>query len=213
MDMLRRATIGFVALVGMSLGGPPAIADGGPYPGPRPVYLERPSIWQGLYVGAHIGWGSSGDLDGVVGGGQVGYNWQVNHIIYGLEADASFADISGGNTIGFGGMFASASASVDWLATVRGRVGFLLNPRLLAYTTAGVGIARASWEVSAGGFGFGVKTSGHDTSTGFVFGVGVEGKISEALSARVEYLTGFDNDISNDGVGIVRAGLNWKLGP
>jgi outer membrane immunogenic protein len=212
MDMLRRGRIGLLVLMAAGWASLPAKADGGPYPGPPPPYLERPSIWQGLYVGAHLGWGSSGDLDGIVGGGQVGYNWQANQIVYGLEADASFADISGGNTIAFGGMFASASASVDWLATVRGRVGLLLNPRLLAYTTAGVGIARASWEARAGGFGFGITTSGSDTSTGFVFGVGVEGKISETLSARVEYLTGFDNDISNDGVGIVRAGLNWKLG-
>jgi hypothetical protein len=73
MDKLRCATIGFVAFAGTGLAALPAIADGGPYPGPPPTYLERPSIWQGLYVGAHIGWGSSGDLDGVVGGGQVGY--------------------------------------------------------------------------------------------------------------------------------------------
>ena len=95
---------------------------------------------------------------------------------------------------------------------MRGRIGILLNPRLLAYTTAGVGISRASWETQTGGFGFGIKTSGSDTSTGFVFGVGIEGKMSETLSARIEYLTGFDNDISNNGAGIVRAGLNWKLG-
>src|SRR5262245_18947682 len=88
-------------------------------------------------------------------------------------ADASFAHISGGTSIAFGGMFASASAPIDWLATVRGRVGILLNPRLLAYTTAGVGMSRASWETQTGGFGVWIKTSGSDTSTGFVFGAGV----------------------------------------
>src|SRR5262245_41362135 len=209
LDMLRRRRIGFLVLIlgGVGLASLPAKADDGQYPGSAPPYLDRPSIWQGLYAGVHLGWGSSGSLDGVVGGGQVGYNWQVNQIVYGLEADASFAHISGGTSINFGGI-ASASASIDWLASARGRVGILLNPRLLAYTTAGVGISRASWETQV----LWIKNSGSDTSTGFVFGIGVEGKMSETLSARIEYLTGFDNDISNNGAGIVRAGLNWKLG-
>src|SRR5262245_42749208 len=100
MDMLRCGRLGFLVLtlVGVGLASLPAKADDGPYPGSPPAYLERPSIWQGLYAGAHLGWGSSGSLDGVVGGGQVGYNWQVNQIVYGLEADASFAHISGGTS-------------------------------------------------------------------------------------------------------------------
>jgi hypothetical protein len=43
---------------------------------------------------------------------------------------------------------AYASASLDWLATVCGRVGFLIDPRILAYATAGFG--HCQWSAEAG---------------------------------------------------------------
>jgi outer membrane immunogenic protein len=214
MDMLRRGTIGLLSLASVGLAASVAMADEGTTWGPAPGYYERPSLWQGLYAGVHLGFGSSGDLDGVVGGGQIGYNWQAKQIVYGLEADASLADISGGSSVSFAGMTASASASIDWMVTVRGRLGVLLNPRVLAYGTAGFGIAGSSWDSRAGGFGFGIQQSGSDTSTGFVYGIGLEGKLTETWSARIEYLalTGLNDTVSSDGVGVVRAGLNFKLG-
>jgi outer membrane immunogenic protein len=211
MGMLRRATIGLVALTSVGLAAIRADADGIPS-GPAPAYYDRPSLWQGFYVGGHVGFGSSGDIDGVVGGVQAGYNWQANQIVYGIEADVSLSDISGGESVTFPGVgTASGSASVDWMATVRGRVGFLLSPRLLAYGTAGVGIARASADVRLNGV---TALSTSETSTGFVYGVGLEGKLTETISARIEYvrLTGLDDTVSSDGLGVVRAGLNIKLG-
>ena len=104
---------------------------------------------------------------------------------------------------------AHASASLDWLATVRGRIGYLIDPRILAYATAGVGIG--SWSAEAGISGCNlpecpeIKLRGRETD--FVFGLGVEGKISETMSARVDFLSGGDLDAD-----VVRAGLNFKLG-
>ncbi len=46
-----------------------------------------------------------------------------------------------------------------------------------------------------------------DTETDFVYGLGVEGKFSDKLSARIEYLTFGDLDID-----VVRVGLNYRLG-
>src|SRR5262245_56486675 len=111
-DMLRRKSIGLLVLflVGAGLAPLGAKADDGTSPGSPPPYHEYPSIWQGMYAGAHLGWSSSGDLDGIIGGGQVGYNWQVNQIVYGLEADAAFADISGSSSIF--GITVSESASM-----------------------------------------------------------------------------------------------------
>jgi outer membrane immunogenic protein len=177
----------------------PAVADGPP----GSAYYERPyqpSIWQGLYGGVHLGWGESGVADGFVGGAQIGYNWQKGQVVYGLEADVSLADISYEERF----MGVTAKASIDWLATARGRVGFLLTPRILAYGTAGFGIASASASASVPGV---VKISVDDTQTDIVYGLGLEGKVSEAMSLRVEYLAFGDHD-----VGVVRAGLNFKFG-
>jgi outer membrane immunogenic protein len=189
METLRTSVAGLAVALAVLAGAFPAAADGPP-PGYGPAY---PSIWQGLYGGVHLGWGDAGSADGVVGGAQVGYNWQKGQIVYGLEADFSFTDISVENPV--------FEASIDWLATARGRVGFLFTPRVLGYATAGFGIGRAS-----GSF-MGVSL-GHDTETDVVFGLGLEGKISDAMSLRVEYLA-FGNDIDVD---VVRAGLNFKLG-
>jgi len=211
---IRGGVIGIATLASAAMAGLPAVADGGG-PGWRPLpSTERPLLWQGLYAGGHIGYGWAGELDGVVGGGQIGYNWQVNQIVYGLEADASLSNISGGNSVSFGGMTASAGASIDWMATARGRIGFLMDPRLLAYATAGLGIVRSSWDARAGGFGLGLQASGSETSTGFVFGLGVEGKLNDTMSTRLEFLSlgGLDNAISHDGAGVVRASVNFKLG-
>ena len=128
-------------------------------------------------------------------GAQIGCNWQSGQIVYGLEADVSFADISES--------FGPFEASIDFIATARGRLGYLLTPNLLVYGTAGFGIVGGSASVNIAGFG----RSGNDTETDFVYGLGVEGKFSDKLSARIEYLAFGDLDID-----VVRVGLNYRLG-
>jgi outer membrane immunogenic protein len=90
---LFRIGIAALALLIAAAATVPATADGtrGPAGFDRPYY---PSIWQGLYGGVHLGYGWSGDADGFVGGGQVGFNWQSQQFVYGIEADISLSDIS-----------------------------------------------------------------------------------------------------------------------
>lgn len=181
MNVMRWGVIGpaiMAACIGMTAVPATAADMGGGIGGPRydepPLDMPFSSIWQGLYGGVHLGYGDAGRTDGILGGGQLGYNWQVSRFVYGLEADFSVTD-----------------TSVDWLASARGRAGFLLDDRLLAYGTAGIGFADA--------FG--------DTETDFVYGLGLEGKLSEAMTARLEYLTYDDLDVD-----VIRAGLSFKLG-
>ena len=73
--------------------------------------------WTGFYIGGNVGysWGRSSDtstltngagvvlftsgdganMDGVIGGGQIGYNWQVQNWVWGLEADIQGSDQKG----------------------------------------------------------------------------------------------------------------------
>ena len=202
MELARKSFIALAVLVSTAAASIPATADGGP-PRAYPDGPYYPSIWQGLYAGVHIGFG---DGDGVLGGGQFGYNWQSGRVVYGFEADFAVSSIE--EEVRACNRFACghASASLDWLATVRGRVGYLIDPRILAYATAGFGIA--SWSAEAGISGCPdctFKLDGRESD--FVFGLGVEGKISETMSARVDFLTGGDVDAD-----VVRAALNFKLG-
>ncbi len=203
MEIARKSVIALTALVSTAVVvSIPAAADGGVNGG----YIDRehyPSIWQGLYAGVHVGFS---DGDGILGGGQVGYNWQSGRVVYGLEAD--FAGSSVEQEVRACSAFTCvhASASLDWMATVRGRIGYLIDPRILAYATAGVAIVSWSAEAGISGCpGCGIKLDGRESD--FVFGLGVEGKISETISARIDFLTGGDLDAD-----VVRAGLNFKLG-
>jgi hypothetical protein len=55
--------------------------------------------------------------------------------------------------------------------------------------------------------------NGGSTDSGFVYGLGVEGKLTETTSARIEYLSFNSDSVHGDGVGVIRAGLSIKLGP
>jgi outer membrane immunogenic protein len=212
MEVLRRGIVALVVLIATAALTAPARADGGRWP-PGAEAPYYPAIWQGLYGGVNVGYGWSGDANGAVGGGQLGYNWQRNQFVYGLEADISAADIGISETIVVPGAVLNASASIDWLATIRGRFGLLVQPNLLIYGTAGLAIVNAEAHGSVTVLGFG-QISAHqsDTETGVVYGIGVESQLTERMSARLEWL-GFSEPDRIGDFGIVRAGLNFKFGP
>ncbi len=206
-----------------------------------PVYAPPPPVftWTGLYAGLNIGggwldqtsnnwgwgWGNNNsNSGGVVGGGQIGYNFQIGQMfVAGVEADIQGTSIgSGGGNWGWGWGFWNtgfngSAARVDWFGTVRGRVGItLLNPQLLIYGT--------------GGFAYG-DVSGNGpihwtfTGTGWTAGGGLEYAFAPNWSAKVEYLyTELFNNNNNWGWGwgvvdtrtrtrfhTVRAGVNYRL--
>jgi outer membrane immunogenic protein len=207
MDTLRSGVIGLTLLASVGVA---AVAD----ERREPFGYERAAIWQGLYAGVHVGYGESGDASGAVGGGQIGYNWQARQFVYGLEADASLSDISFKETLVIPGIgTASATGSIDFMATVRGRVGVLITPRVLAYATAGVGFVSGEGRAQVNALGQQIGASVSDSATGLAYGIGLEGRLTETMSARIEYLaiTNIDN-VAGDGVGVIRAGLNFKLG-
>ncbi|HJZ34533.1 MAG TPA: outer membrane beta-barrel protein [Hyphomicrobiaceae bacterium] len=177
MVVLRKGLFGLGVVACLSMFATATMAGG-----PATGYVDRPLIWQGLYGGLHLGHADFNDDSGdLVGGVQLGYNWRSNLIIYGLEADIS----------------ATNDDRIDWLGSVRGRVGYLLQPGLLVYGTAGLGVVSAN-----------------DSESGFVWGLGVEGRLSDSMSARLEYLS-YNNDHNghnNDDINVIRAGLNFKLG-
>lgn len=181
MRVLRRGGIGLTTLAGFSLAVTAALADG---PTSGSAGYELPAIWRGLYGGVNLGHADANGGNGFVGGVQLGYNWQAQQIVYGVEGDVSL----------------SGAHAIDWLASLRGRVGYLIQPRVMVYGTAGLGLVNS-----------GV------TDTAFVYGLGVEGKLTRTMSARVEYLA-YDTDNTHshshsDTVGVIRAGLNIKLNP
>jgi outer membrane immunogenic protein len=157
--------------------------------------------WTGLYLGGHLGgsWGSFDDVDvnGFLGGLHGGYNLQNGNIVYGIEGDFSWtgadatdsqtgaAGICVANRIGcLAGAAATSSINLDWLASLRARLGVTFG-NVLVYGTGGVGWGNVDLSVSAAGLG---TSSSSNTHVGFVAGGGAEMKFTPNLSGRVEAL-------------------------
>jgi len=161
---------------------------------------------------------------GFIGGGQIGYNWQVNEsFVLGMETDiqgiAGGAD-SGTNTsllpaptAGLNFLtVSSASKGLDYLGTVRGRVGYLLTPTLLAYATGGFAYGGVtaktgffqtvpndqppSYEFLAAN-----NSSFSNTRVGWAVGGGVEWLFCPNWSVKLEYLY-YDLGNANYSVGV-----------
>jgi opacity protein-like surface antigen len=119
------------------------------------------SDWSGFYIGIHGGggWGNTAYPQGIdspsfpyapspdqsssgwLFGGQAGYTWQYGRFVGGLEVDYSAADIKGTVNLPVGSSVFTRETKIDELASVRGRLGFTVTPRLLAYGTAGLALA------------------------------------------------------------------------
>jgi outer membrane immunogenic protein len=202
-------------------------------------------IWSGFYIGGHggIGWlhheqtitGPIGatcinatpatcDLKttGAVLGGQIGYNWQQAQWVFGLEGDASWTSLKKSESFTpFANFSHIINDRIDWLASVRGRLGWA-NGDILFYATGGVAFAN----FNAGWFRIGgpARAQFDETTVGWVAGGGIEKMFNRNWSARAEFLhyglgktsrnsslgaatytTAFRHDVS-----VVRLGISYR---
>ncbi|WP_457796905.1 outer membrane protein [Methylocystis sp. S23] len=177
---------------------------------------------------------SGGNNSGFIGGGQIGYNYQFyNSFVVGLEADIQ--GIAGSNNTSTGAgvvslgpwgfpaesyaAVSSARRNIDYLGTVRGRLGWLALPTLLIYGTGGLAyggvnvntaftaqesLGAAVYPTVFGGANF------SDTRVGWTAGGGVEWMFWPNWSAKVEYLYYDLGTVTTNGV---VAQINNTLAP
>jgi outer membrane immunogenic protein len=143
---------------------------------------------------------------GFIGGGQAGYNWQTGAFVLGVETDFQGTTVSKSfNQTGlpFAGpgvpaflvgdsLTVNGKASLDWLGTTRGRVGFVVTPdnRLMIYATGGVAYGGGSSNFSVFDATTGSVWGGSPSSTrvGWTAGAGVEYALTNNWTIRGEYL-------------------------
>ena len=216
---MKKYLLASVAALGLVAAGAASAADLPSRKGPiaAPVYMPPAFTWTGFYVGANAGygfgnvnangWANVGDLDGFVGGGQVGYNYQMGQFVVGLEADLQAADLSSGNNLGLIGV------KTEYFGTVRARVGVAFD-RFMPYITGGW--AYGNVKTSLPGIGF---SSDRSHTGGFAVGGGLEYAVTNNLIAGVEYLyvdlgekniLGAGTKVGTD-FSVVRARLSYKF--
>jgi outer membrane immunogenic protein len=135
-------------------------------------------------------------VDGVIGGGQAGYNWQFDRSwLVGIEADLQASgqrgDVTGCSvaTCAAGSAFGSASHELKWFGTVRGRLGVLPWDRVLLYATGGLayGEIESTYVTGINGLPL-VGLSSSTTRVGWTAGAGVEGALDRNWTVKLEYL-------------------------
>lgn len=208
--------------------GPPAFA-----PPPPPAFT-----WSGFYIGGQVGyqWGTASnsliflptgasfplnsvDTSGVVGGGHLGFNYQVSQFVFGLEGDVEGATTSGSSFQPLVGATGTGNARLQ--ASIRGRLGFAWD-RVLIYATGGGAYASIN-ATSSSVLGFDSETTGR---FGWTVGGGVEYAIDPNWLIRVEYrysdYGSFDFPLINETAGLfadrihvrdnrVEAGFSYKF--
>lgn len=168
--------------------------------------------WSGLYFGVNGGYGRSSasdpDMDGTVAGVHAGYNLQLGSALVGIEADYTWANVSGTQVL----PAASLTTSVDAMWSVRGRLGWVLASNFLLYGTAGY----STLDVAASAMVAGFNLRGTAQFDGLVIGGGGELMLTRNLLVRAEALhhmvdgRGIANG-NTDSATVVRAGLSYKF--
>lgn len=157
---------------------------------PAPAYV--PFSWTGFYIGVNGGYGfgrskwsglpqNNFNVNGGMGGGQLGYNWQFGQFVWGLEGDGDWTDLRGNaNIVNCAGTTGQCQTRNDFLATARGRVGVAMD-RLLAYGTGGVAVGNIKATVPT-------FTAVNTDRAGWTAGGGLEYALAPSWSVKAEYL-------------------------
>lgn len=156
---------------------------------------QSPVDWTGFDVGVFAGnmWanleysepdypGSDRDpnFNGFSGGAFLGYNFQLDRIVLGAEADGGYCKLSVGNSKTTANDY--SAFEINWNAHVRTRIGFAFDSALL-YVAGGLALAEVTIDDTDEGWG-----KDDATHVGWTVGGGIEYAITRSLRARVEYL-------------------------
>jgi outer membrane immunogenic protein len=244
-DRMRKlfASVGVVAVLGGSanaadLGRPAQI-----YPAPA-VYALAPPLWIGCYVGGNVGgvwamndWNDailgdfgSSSATGVIGGLQVGCNYQVSNWVFGIQGDYDWTNTNNNHPVPLFPLV-SDQTQIKSLGSITGRIGYtFFQSQLLGYVKAGGAWEQGNYSFQVGSFPVTTATA---TQGGWTIGIGGEYAFSPKLNGFVEYdyyrfgnnnpgplvcapaVCGFS--ASNLGittnVSVVKVGLNFKFQP
>ena len=212
-----------------------------------PVAAAGRYDWSGGYFGAHIDFGtgdsklketlptigpvlpllgipgaltSKHDVDGIIGGLQIGARRQFGSVVLGVELAGTGSGIEGstGNCLGIETLAAGLGApagligsqcktELNWLSTLTGRAGIALD-KFLVYGALGWSVAGVTntntISVALPGVPIAFSGSQKDIMDGLVFGAGGEWALMPGISLAVEYL---HHDLQSKGSGLLLGGI------
>jgi len=170
--------------------------------------------WTGCYVGANVGAGSqssetvfagtpdvpglfnngSNTASGVIGGGQLGCDYQRGRFVFGIQGMFDATNLDGSNNYTEGTGLSSTRTEAEWFASLTGRIGIAVMPMTLIYAKGGVAWFSNDYNdiclttcSNVGGANPNYLGRGSDTRTGWLVGGGLEHAFDDRWSIFAEY--------------------------
>jgi outer membrane immunogenic protein len=246
---MKRILVGAISAAALALSANAADLPMGPYvkaPPPNPLY-----DWSGFYIGVNGGGGSARkcwdfateptgapvvprlnegchDATGGTAGGQIGYRWQAQSYVFGVEGQGNWADFSGRNTslsVTNDGSATTNHSRLDAFGLITGQAGYAWN-NVLWYVKGGAAVVGDKFDVFNTPSSIRLS-SAQDTRWGSTVGTGLEVGFAPSWSLGFEYNHIFlgDRDISlttpaggfdgtdrirqNVDMGLVRVNYRW----
>lgn len=211
---MRRIAFALAAAAALSMA-LSQVAVAADMPVKAPVYKSEPTIvgydWTGLYIGGHVGGGwfdkdwftpltpiniaggcpgcptKAGSHSGKswLAGGQIGFNFQFDSIIAGIEAQFSWTDFEASSPHALAPALLAINSKTNYLGTIAGRLGFAWD-RTLVFVKGGAAWAHDKFWSSIPGI-IPVSQSVTVTRWGWMAGGGVEFGLMNNWSAKIEY--------------------------
>jgi outer membrane immunogenic protein len=172
-----------------------------------PTYRAQPPVlysWTGLYVGGHLGAGwstsewrvfdtfgaptvglGSGSASGFLGGAQIGINYQVDAIVFGIEGDFSWANVSGQTCDAITGLL-QCNSKADRFATLVGRFGIAAD-RALVYVKGGAAWVHNTYGITLISSPNVFEPTSSLNKWGWTAGAGVEYALVRNWMVKLEY--------------------------
>jgi outer membrane immunogenic protein len=136
----------------------------------------------------------SASATGWVAGGQLGYNWQRDSFVFGLEGDVSLMHLKSQMTTTMPSPFpliipsptGMTNANMDWYGTFRGRLGWSAGP-VLFYGTGGVAYGNVELNSTITTLQSSLTAQAWSARAGWVAGGGIEFKVRPDVIFSVGY--------------------------
>ena len=213
---MKKFLLGTVGLLALGMAAPATAADlaARPYTKAPPPMVAPIYDWTGFYIGANGGWAQSrncwdfvgvvvlgtfaegcNERSGGVAGGQIGYRWQANQWVFGVEAQGDWADLSS-TRVSLLDPTLSLRTKTDGIGLFTGQIGYAWNQALL-YVKGGAAVTSNRFSI-LDNLNFGAElASASSTRWGGVVGVGFEYGFAPNWSVGIEYDHLFMGDANN----------------
>ena len=223
---MKKFLLGTVGLLALGMAAPATAADlaARPYTKAPPPMVAPIYDWTGFYIGGNGGWGQSNSClnfvdafgfdfrdgcasrSGGVVGGQIGYRWQANQWVFGVEAQGDWADLSR-SRVSLLDPTVSTRTTTDGIGLFTGQIGYAWNQALF-YIKGGAAVTSNRFTIHDDLFNVDLA-SASATRWGATVGVGFEYGFTPNWSFGVEYNHLFMGDANNSFTGLPLFAANF----